>query len=184
APTPIAARDPVEWLVVGPFSNRGIDEVLPPEILLDPAAPMPGKVGEVLWKKRLPELRAAGSGRAAVFDFKSLFTRNTQMIAYAAIHVKAPLAMDALLHVGSDQGVKVWANGTVIHRRESARGLKMDEDKVPFRLLQGWNLLLFKVTQGNQEWGLSARITDDSLRPIDGLEYDPVGDLPQRPLGR
>jgi predicted Ser/Thr protein kinase len=179
-----AARDPVEWLLVGPFANRGIDEVLPPEALLDPSVPMQGKVGEVRWKRGLPELRASGSGRAAVFDFKSLFIPNTGTIAYAAIHVKAPAAMDALLHVGSDDGVKVWANGTVIHRLEVARGLKVDEDKVSFRLLKGWNLLLFKVTQQSQEWGLSARISDESLRPIDGLEYDPMGDLPQRPPAR
>ena len=98
--------------------------------------------------------------------------------------MKAPEVLDALLHVGSDDGVKVWANGTVIHRNEAARGLKIDEDKVPFRLLKGWNLLLFKVSQWSQEWGLSARITDDSFRPIEGLEYDPVGDLPQGISGR
>jgi len=183
-PVAIAARDPVEWLVVGPFPNLGIDEVLPPETLLDPAVPMRGKVGEVRWRKVLPELRTAGSGRAAVFDFTALFTPHTKAVAYAAIHVRAPASMDALLHVGSDDGVKVWANGTVIHRSEAPRGLKIDEDRVSFRLLKGWNLLLFKVTQWDQGWALSARISDDSLRPVEGLEYDSMGDLPQAALGR
>ena len=184
SPVTITARDPIEWLVVGPFANHGLDEVLPPESFLDPSAPMQGKVGEVRWKKGLPELRSSGSGRAAVFDFNALFTPNTQTVAYAAIHVKAPAPMDALLHVGSDDGVKVWANGTVIHRHDGGRGLKIDEDRVSFRLLKGWNLLLFKVTQWNQAWALSARISDDSQRPIDGLEYDPMGDLPQASTGR
>jgi hypothetical protein len=92
--------------------------------------------------------------------------------------------MDAQLLVGSDDGVKVWANGTVIHRHDEGRGLQIDEDRVSFRLLKGWNLLLFKVTQRTQGWGLSARITDESQRPIEGLEYDPLGDLPQGLPGR
>jgi predicted Ser/Thr protein kinase len=184
APAATVSRDPIEWLVVGPFANHGIDEILPPETALDPSAVLPGKIGEVRWKRSLPELRAAGPGRAAVFDFASLFSPNTQTVAYAAIHVKSPAAMDATLFVGSDDGVKVWANGTVIHRHEIGRGLKIDEDQVPFRLLKGWNLLLFKVTQWNQGWGLSARIGDDRQRPIEGLEYDPIGDLPQTALGK
>ena len=182
APAAGATRDPVEWLVAGPFANRGIDEVLPPETAIDPTASMPGKAGDVRWRRILPELRTAGAGRAAVFDFVSLFQPHTQTIAYAAIHVKAPEAMDAFLLVGSDDGVKVWANGTVLHRHEAGRGLKIDEDRVPLRLLKGWNLLLFKVTQWDQGWGLSARICDQDQRPIDGLEYDPVGDLPQTAL--
>ncbi|HLY10835.1 MAG TPA: protein kinase [Planctomycetota bacterium] len=184
APVTITARDPIEWLLAGPFANNGIDEVLPPETALDPSAAMPGKIGEVRWKKGLAELRAAGTGRAAVFDFNALFSPHIQTVAYAAIHVKSPAAMDATLYVGSDDGVKVWANGTVIHRHEVGRGLKIDEDRVSFRLLKGWNLLLFKVTQRDQGWGLSARISDDSQRPIDGLEYDPIGDLPQASLNR
>jgi hypothetical protein len=92
--------------------------------------------------------------------------------------------MDATLLVGSDDGVKIWANGTVVHRHEQARGVKIDEDQVPFRLLKGWNQLLFKVTQGNNAWGLSVRITDGSLKPIDDLEYDLLGDLPRAMTSR
>jgi len=185
AVAPAAAHDPVEWLVAGPFPNRGLDEVQAPEIALDPSAAMSGKAGEIRWKKGYPELRSAGYGRAAVFDFNALFTPNVQTTAYAAIHVKAPAALDAVLHVGSDDGVKVWANGTVVHRLDAGRGLKIDEDKVNVRLLKGWNLLLFKVTQRTQGWALSARLSDDSLRPIEGLEYDAMGDLSPllRPTG-
>jgi predicted Ser/Thr protein kinase len=184
-PPPVAvAHEPVEWLVIGPFENHGLDEVLPPEQSVNLAAGIPGKGGVVRWKKGLPELRSASSGRAAVFDLASLFTPNTQTLAYATIHVKAPAAMDALLLVGSDDGVKVWVNGTVVHRHEQGRGVRIDEDHVPVRLLKGWNQLLFKVTQWNQGWGLSVRVTDPSQRPIDELEYDPLGDLPRVVSGR
>lgn len=181
--TPVT-REPVEWLVVGPFENHGLDDVLPPERSINLAAGMAGKGGFVRWKKGLPELRSAASGRAAVFDLSALFTPNTQTVAYAMIHVKSPVAMDAVLLVGSDDGVKVWANGTVIHRHEKGRGVRIDEDQVPFRLVKGWNQLLFKVTQWNQAWGLSARISDGSLRPIDDLEYDPLGDIPRAASSR
>jgi hypothetical protein len=188
AATPVlpafAAHEPVEWLVAGPFENRGLDDVLPPERSINLAAGMTGKVGMVRWKKGLPELRSAASGRAAVFDFAAMFTPNTQTSAYALLHVKSPSAMDATLLVGSDDGVKIWANGTVVHRHEQARGVKIDEDQVPFRLLKGWNQLLFKVTQGNNAWGLSVRITDGSLKPIDDLEYDLLGDLPRAMTSR
>jgi predicted Ser/Thr protein kinase len=183
-PAPVFARDPVEWLIAGPFENRGIDEVLAPENSINTSAMMTGKGALIRWRRGLPELRGTGGGRAAVFDFSTLFTPNTQAVAYALLHVKAPASMDAQLLVGSDDGVKVWANGTVIHRHDEGRGLQIDEDRVSLRLLKGWNLLLFKVTQRTQGWGLSARITDESQRPIEGLEYDPLGDLPQGLPGR
>ncbi len=181
---PAGAHDPIEWLVAGPFENRGIDDVLAPEYAINTSAVMSGKAAMIRWRRGFPELRAAGGGRAAVFDFNALFTPNTQAVAYALMHVRSPGSMDALLLVGSDDGVKVWANGTVIHRHDEGRGLKIDEDSVPFRLMKGWNLLLFKVTQRTQGWGLAARITDTGRRPIEGLEYDPLGDLPQGLPGR
>jgi len=80
--------------------------------------------------------------------------------------------------------VKIWVNGTVVHRHDQARGVKIDEDRAPFRLLKGWNQLLFKVTQGNNAWGLSVRIADVGLKPIDDLEYDLLGDLPRAMTSR
>jgi hypothetical protein len=90
------------------------------------------------------------------------------------------------IHAGNliDDGVKIWVNGTVVHRHEQARGVRIDEDQVPFRLLKGWNLMLFKVGQGNGAWGLAVRIADGSLRQVDDLEYDPKGDLPRAMTGR
>ena len=181
---PPAVREPVEWFVAGPFENHGLDEVLPPERSINLAAGMTGKAGIVRWRKGLPELRLASSGRAAVFDFAAMFTPNTQTVAYALIHVKSPSAMDATLLLGSDDGVKVWVNGTVVHRHEQARGVRIDEDHVPIRLLKGWNPMLFKVGQGNNAWGLAVRITDGSLRPVEDLDYDPMGDLPRATSGR
>jgi predicted Ser/Thr protein kinase/DNA-directed RNA polymerase subunit RPC12/RpoP len=173
---------PLEWLLAGPFEHRGINTPDPPEGAIDLDAEMAGKVGAVRWTKGLAGLTPTGEGRAAVFDFAALYAANTRAVAYAMIHVKAPAAMNVLLLVGSDDGVKIWANGAVIHTHDAGRGVKIDEDKVALHLHPGWNRLLFKVTQWTQGWGLAVRIADINLRPIDGLEYDATGDL-RPPLG-
>jgi hypothetical protein len=100
-------------------------------------------------------------------------------VAYALLHVKATAPQDATLLVGSDDGVKIWVNGAVVHTRDVGRGMRVDEDQVRIHLKAGWNRLMFKVTQRGQGWGLAARIADADLRPVDGLEYDAYGDLPR-----
>ena len=57
--------------------------------------------------------------------------------AYAYALVKRAAAGPALLSVGSDDGVRVWVNGKLVHERRGTRPLTFDEDRVPVELEAG-----------------------------------------------
>jgi hypothetical protein len=61
-----------------------------------------------------------------------------------------------------------------VHTGESAK--KADEVAVPVKLKEGWNRLLVKVSNKDKEWMFVARLADKDKKPIDGLEYHPLGD--------
>jgi hypothetical protein len=82
------------------------------------------------------------------------------------------------MQIGSDDGVKVWVNGEIVHANNVSRGHKAGEDKVAVRLEKGWNIFLVKVTQGGGGWGFSARLVDDegnALKNISEKDQSVVG---------
>lgn len=55
--------------------------------------------------------------------------------AYAEINVSQPIKMS--LFLGSDDGVKVWLNGVLIHEAFTGRQLILDQDEMELKLNQG-----------------------------------------------
>jgi len=95
-----------------------------------------------------------------------LFRPNTDVCAYAYTEFTLPAAQDAVLKIGSDDGVVVWLNGDEVHRIIVARPLIIDQDTVKVRLRIGLNRLLLKVLQEQGEWGYSVRLTHLDGRPL------------------
>ena len=56
--------------------------------------------------------------------------------------------------VGSDDAVKVWLNGAVVHINNVDRGTTGVQDQFRVNLKAGNNLLLVKVCENSGEWGL------------------------------
>src|SRR5262249_49568270 len=52
-------------------------------------------------------------------------------IAYAYAEVKLPVEISGLLGMGSDDALKVWLNGKLIHENWIARASQADDDVVP-----------------------------------------------------
>jgi len=90
------------------------------------------------------EWRRVESPRDAV-DLKAGDDPETYVVAYAATEIDVPRATRALLGIGSDDGVKVWLNGKLVHERWAIRPVQPDEDVVPVQLVRGPNRLLLKV---------------------------------------
>jgi hypothetical protein len=82
---------------------------------------------------------------------------NPNSVAYMRTRVKSPVKQEALLYTGSDDGLKVWLNGKVVHATGGGRGMQIDTDKIKVTLEAGWNTLLMKVTQGAGPWSACAR---------------------------
>ena len=95
--------------------------------------------------------------------------------AYLRTRIYVPKAQRLKLELGTDDGVKVWMNGEVVHAKNVARGVKPGEDKVHLKLEEGWNVLMLKVTQGSGDWGACARLRPLLGDKVEGLKISPTG---------
>ena len=62
------------------------------------------------------------------------------------------------MEMGSDDGIKAWLNGKLVHANNVARGTVRGSDTVNVALEKGWNSLLLKITQNNGPWSFGARV--------------------------
>ena len=68
-------------------------------------------------------------------------------VAYLVTNIAANKSKRVALCLGSDDGIKAWLNGRLIHANKATRPVAMDSDKVPVRLKKGDNILLLKVVE-------------------------------------
>jgi len=95
-----------------------------------------------------------------VVSFAPDSTAPAYSIAYAWAEIEASEAGSVILGVGSDDGVKVWVNGQVVHENWVARGVERDQDLFPVRLNKGANRILLKVQNVDGAWGFACRALD------------------------
>ena len=88
------------------------------------------------------------------------------MTAYGLAEIEVPEAVDAVVRVGSDDGVKVWVNGEAVHEHNVDRGAALDDDQAPARLKAGKNTLLVQITQGGGGWVFCLRLTRPDGVPL------------------
>ena len=75
--------------------------------------------------------------------------------AYALIDIISPRDQTGVeMGVGSDDTVKVWLNGEVVHKNNVERRTEGIQDKFTTNLKAGSNLLLVKVCDFNFHWGM------------------------------
>jgi hypothetical protein len=95
---------------------------------------------------------------------------NTQnAVAYLWATIQSRKEQKAILQLGSDDGVKVWLNGTLVHAKNVARGVSPDEDKIPVTLKDGHNELLLKVTNGAGDWGAMVRFMGEDGKRLENI---------------
>ena len=91
-------------------------------------------------------------------------TRNLDYYtAYALINVVSPRHQRNIrMGVGSDDAVKVWLNGEVVHINDVNRGTTGIQDIFRVDLNAGNNLLLVKVSDKERNWGMFFEIYLDT----------------------
>ena len=141
----------VDWEVSGPYTaeGKGCSE------LFDvPFAPeMPG--ADAVWSA-MPYY--SDSPQAGYLDLLRALNGGDNRVAYLRTVVKSDADKTATLEVFSDDGVKVWLNGDVVHANNVLRPIPEQPDRVEVRLRAGENTLMLKVTQNNMPWGAIVRI--------------------------
>jgi hypothetical protein len=153
----------VTWQISGTYRlpDRGweavYDTAFPPE---DPAA-----AGEVAWRA----LPVSNHEKPWIFDLAPRGDRDC--CVYVRCVVLAPVGLSGRLYVGSDDAVKAWVNGVLVHENKVIRGHNPLVDEVPVTLNPGWNTLMLKVVQAEGGWGFSAAILDAEREPIPGVRF-------------
>jgi hypothetical protein len=151
------------WEVSGPYRKAGqnytqlFDIVFPPET---------ANAQGVNWRVLPPSDNPKSPW---VMDLLKAIGGN-QEVAYARTSVHSAVEQTAWLNINSDDGVKVWLNGAVVHANNVTRALNGPTDKVKITLKPGWNELLLKVTQNNLGWGFYVRLTNPDGTRLKGLQ--------------
>lgn len=146
-----------QWQVTEAFTQEGKG----PQELFDIAFPPESGDAGVKWKA----VKAGGNGQIG-------FGGGDNRCAYARVTLQSKEAQDVILAIGSDDGVKVWLNGEVIHAKNVTRGLNCGEDQVKASLKEGSNTLLLKVTQGAAGWEFCCGLKAADGGPVDGVGFE------------
>lgn len=145
------------WLVTAPYRQAGVNGALTVFNIEFP----PEKTGQdVKWY-----VAPVGDNVALA----AFFPGQESCAAYLKAEITAPEATDAMLLMGSDDGIKAWLNGQVVHSNNIDRGQVADQDVAPVKLKRGANELMLKVTQGGGGWSACARLVGSDGQPIEGL---------------
>lgn len=90
--------------------------------------------------------------------------------AYLRCKVWSNKKQQAVLELGSDDGIKVWLNGNLVHENNTGRPLTPGQDKEQIKLKAKWNDLLLKVTNGGGGWEACVRLADGDGKLLDGIK--------------
>ena len=141
------------WKVSGPYIARPGGSLFD-----DPFGPE--KSGEKIEWKPL-KLEAAANGVYAADLVRVV--GGEQRVAYMKATLRSAKKQEVLFSAGSDDAIKVWLNGKLIHARNVQRPVKPRDDNFRGRLKPGDNTVLCKIIQYTQGWGACM-----SLRAADG----------------
>ncbi len=104
-------------------------------------------------------------GASGTIDLAKLIGGDN-VAAYVGTLFASDIEQKAVLEVGSDDGVKVWVNGEVVHTNNASRGVTPGEDKIAVTLKEGMNSVMLKVVNGGGGWGACARFADEKGKSL------------------
>lgn len=99
-----------------------------------------------------------------IVDLKKNSNPSDYAIAYAWAEIDMPQATKAILGVGSDDGVKIWLNGSLVHENWAARSTDPDDDAIPVEFHRGKNQLLLKIQNIKGDWSFACRLMGQQSR--------------------
>lgn len=149
-----------EWVACGPYTRQGVTGA---EALFDLPFGPEASGASVKWTT-IP--------RGNTVALSDVFPGQMNCVAYLKTRIVSPEDCEASLLLGSDDGVKAWLNGAVVHANNIDRGLTADQDMAPIQLKKGANELMLKITQGGGGWAACARIIGKDGKPIKGLKAE------------
>ncbi len=117
----------------------------------------PVKIGDSTYSWQLVK------SREPVVDFINLFGQRDYATAYALAEIKMDAPAKVLIGVGSDDGIKIFVNGKLVHNNWIGRGTVADDDLVVLDLQKGSNQVLVKVQNMSYGWSFTMRKIGKSI---------------------
>ena len=99
-------------------------------------------------------------GKKQIINLIEEIGRLDNVTAYAFHQIESDKDQYVELGLGSDDSVKVWINGQVVHQYQEGRSVMIDQDQFIVKLNPGINTCLIKVSQGMGDWGVVIRSVD------------------------
>jgi hypothetical protein len=164
----------MNWMLLGPLvfketdfggdqQQAAIDRAfVPNEADLDGTQPAPAGAA---WKA----MRFAGAENVGQVDLDAVYGDIDHVCIYAVAWLDCPQAVaDARLCTGSDDYLKVWVNGKLVHTYNKLRRAgAADQDVVSgIALGKGVNRVVVKCVDVVLGWNFYLRLTDSQGRPI------------------
>jgi hypothetical protein len=138
-----------------------------------------GKDGEAVHKTAFPPEKddkavqwkplKKGVGRESI-NLEAGVGGEEKCCVYVRTTLLAPSAQSVRLSLGSDDGIKAWVNGKLVHDHWVTRGVGTGQDMAEADLAKGANVLLLKISNEGTNWAFSCAVTQPNGMPIKGLK--------------
>ncbi|VAX22110.1 Arylsulfatase, partial [hydrothermal vent metagenome] len=146
-----------DWWLIGPFDNtdrKGIEKVYPPEkeFIIDKS--YTGRNNQkVSW------LKYDGKDDEYI-NLAKLFKPSDEGVAYARRVFNLKNKAILKIGLGTNDGVKMWVNGKLVHKNIIGRPALPNEDVVSVPFQKGENVVLLKIDQLGGGWGFYFSLLD------------------------
>ncbi|MCP4611758.1 MAG: hypothetical protein GY845_23865 [Planctomycetes bacterium] len=141
------------WEVAGPYIQRDKKAL---ELFDIPFGPELPDV-DVLWH---PVPIEAYKEHPAHVNLNESLLHHEQAVTYLRTEIMSDREKPVSLEIYTDDGVKAWLNGKVVHASNNSRGIPEEPDTVAVTLKEGTNKLMLKVTEDIWGSGAIVRVRD------------------------
>lgn len=97
--------------------------------------------------------------------------RNDDSVAYVHTTITSTRKHSTEITMGTDDGVRVWLNGRLIHDLDVPRGMDPTQDRLRFDIEPGVNHLLLKIGNGAANWEFQVNTRRDLPEDVDALLF-------------
>lgn len=143
-----------QWMALGPFPNqneKGLDRDFGIESDLVAPDLKAVHIGIDDKKTTWQPVQATVVGGGLGFDLQRFCQqgghRTNDLVVYLASWIDSSKPQTGELRLGSEDGVKVWLNGKLVHHHAVRRQASPGQDRVKLDLKQGKNTLVIKLEQ-------------------------------------
>jgi hypothetical protein len=151
------------WMLAGPYLEEGKKSA---DLFDMVFAPETSDAADVEWTP----LPVNNHENPWIFDLGKVIGGESRC-AYVKTSVWSGGEQSARLEIGSDDNVKAWLNGQLVHSNPAYRTVTPADDIIDVTLSEGRNTLMLKIVQGDGGWGFCAGFKTPEGDNIEDLTF-------------